>query len=849
VNSRAFDPVAPGGGLGDLAPSAAVFRGALAQSRVRIVLAVLAIALGVALGYAVQLINAAAVNELEQGMRALSGDADLEVRGPRAGFDESLYPEVARMAEVAVASPVVEVEAKLAGRRESLRVLGIDVFRAGLIQPGLIATPADRLDALRSDVLFLSPAAAQMLGAAPGDVVRLEVGLTELPLRVAGLLAAGSEQRFAVMDIAGAQAAFDRLGRVTRIDLRVRPGVDIDVLRERLRSRLPPGVAAERPASSLSASLSLSRSYRVNLDVLALVALFTGGLLVFSTQVLAVVRRRPQFALLRVLGMTRRRLTASIVAEGALIGVAGSTVGVALGFAFAQLAVQFTGADLGATFFRGVVPSLALNPAMICVFLALGVAASVLGSLAPALEAARAPPAQALKAGDEQGAFVKVASPRHALAALALGAAATALPPVAGLPLFGYAAIALLLVGTLMLIPRIASCALALLPTMTRPAPRLAIAQLTGAPGQVTVSLAAIVASVSLMVSMAIMVASFRSSLDAWLSRILPAEIYFRTAAGSDTAYFGPDVEARIAALPGVRRAEFLREQQVLLDPARPRVVVQARAVDAADPARNLPLLGASIAVAAGAPPPVWVNEAAADLYHFRSGNVIDLPLAGRAVRFTVAGVWRDYAHPQGAVAMRRETYVELTGDRTATNGALWLAEGSDRSAVEVLLARDIPGGARLEIFSPGEIRDASLKAFDRTFAVTYALELAAVVIGLVGLSSSFGALVLARRREFGVLRHLGMTRRQVGAMLATEGFAVSAIGLVVGMALGFVISLILIHVVNRQSFHWGMELALPWGPLAGFAAVVLILSVFTATASGRQAMGADAVRAVKEDW
>jgi putative ABC transport system permease protein len=277
--------------------------------------------------------------------------------------------------------------------------------------------------------------------------------------------------------------------------------------------------------------------------------------------------------------------------------------------------------------------------------------------------------------------------------------------------------------------------------------------------------------------------------------------------------------------------------------------VLQARTVDPANPSRNLPLLGTPLAVAAGAPPPVWVNEAAVDLYGFTPGKVIELPIAGKATRFTVAGVWRDYGRQQGAIAIERERYVALTGDRAVTSGALWLAEGSDRGVVQASLRREIPGGERLEIATPGEIRDVSLKVFDRTFAVTYALELAAVVIGLVGLSSSFGALVLARRREFGVLRHLGMTRRQVGTMLATEGFAVSGIGLVVGLALGFVISLILIHVVNRQSFHWGMELALPWPALAGFALVVLAASTITAMASGRQAMGDDAVRAVKEDW
>jgi putative ABC transport system permease protein len=827
----------------------AVFRGSLAQNRVRTALSALAIALGVALGYAVQLINQAAVNELAQGVQTLSGEADLEVRGPRGGFDEAIYPRIARMPEVAAASPVVEVDAKLAGRDETLKIVGIDVFRAGYVQPGLVAASADRLDTLRPDALFLSPAAARWLDAGTGDTVRVQVALADVPLRVAGELAAGANGRLAVMDIAGAQAAFDRLGRIGRIDLRVRPGVDAAAFGARLSASLPPGVGALRPATSVAAGASLSRSYRVNLNVLALVALFTGGLLVFSTQAHAVVRRRAQFALLRVLGVTRRRLTALIVAEGALIGVAGSALGLALGFALAQLAVRWVGADLGSGYFRGVVPKLALEPAALLIFFALGVAAAVVGSFVPALEAARTPPAQALKAGDAERAFARLRPVFPGLAAIAAGLAATALPAVAGLPLFGYAAIALLLIGTLMLMPRFAVLALTLLPAPRAPPARLAIAQLRGAPGQVSVSLAAIVAGVSLTVSMAIMVASFRDSLDAWLVRILPADVYFRVSSGGDTAYLPADLQAMIAALPGVRRAEFLREQQLLLDPARPRLVLQARTVDPADPARNLPLIGAPIAVAAGAPPPVWVTEAAADLYGFAPGKVILLPIAGRTESFTVAGVWRDYGRQQGAVAMESRRYVALTGDSAVTNGALWLAEGVARTAIQDSIRRDIPGGDRLEILLPGEIRNLSLQVFDRTFAVTYALELAAVVIGLAGLSSSFGALVLARRREFGVLRHLGMTRRQIGAMLATEGFAVSGIGLAVGLALGFAISLVLIHVVNRQSFHWGMDLTLPWGALAGFGAVLLALSTATALVSGRQAMGADAVRAVKDDW
>ena len=301
--------------------------------------------------------------------------------------------------------------------------------------------------------------------------------------------------------------------------------------------------------------------------------------------------------------------------------------------------------------------------------------------------------------------------------------------------------------------------------------------------------------------------------------------------------------------MPGVRRAEFLREQQLLLDPARPRIVLQARSIDPADPARALPIIGVPVAVAAGAPPPVWVSEAAVDLYGFAPGSVVTLPLAGRAERFFVAGVWRDYGRPQGGVQIDRATYAALTGDDGVTSAALWLAPGADARAVREAVRRALPGGERLEVAQPGEIRALSLAAFDRTFAVTYALEFASMAIGLVGLSSAFGALVLARRREFGVLRHLGMTRGQVARMLAAEGVVTAAIGTGAGLALGAAISLILIHVVNRQSFHWGMDLAMPWPQLAAFALGVVALATLTAVASGRQAMGADVVRAVKEDW
>ncbi len=429
-------------------------------------------------------------------------------------------------------------------RDDVLKVIGIDPFRAALLSPGLLADAGDRLDRLRPDMLFLSPAAAAWLGVGAGGSVHFQVALREVALQVGGLAPANANQRFALLDIAGAQTHFDRLGLLSRLDLRLKPGVASAAFRDRLQARLPAGLAVARPQDGLATAANVSRSYRVNMNVLALVALFTGGLLVFSTQVLSVVRRRPHFALLRVLGLTRRRLVGLLVAEGALLGVVGSLLGLAAGFVIANLAVRIIGPDLGSGYFRGVAPTLTLDPAALALCFTLGVAVAILGSLIPALEAARTAPAPALRAGDEERAFTRLRPIGPGAALLCAAALATLLPPVAGLPLFGYLAIALLLLGTLLLLPRLSVILLAMLPVPNRVAPQLARAQLRGAPGQVAVSLAAIVASLSLMVAMAIMVASFRDALDAWLFGILPADVYVRANASGDSAYMTAEDQA-----------------------------------------------------------------------------------------------------------------------------------------------------------------------------------------------------------------------------------------------------------------------------------------------------------------
>jgi putative ABC transport system permease protein len=825
----------------------ALVLGPLRENPGRAALAVVAIALGVAIGVAVHLINASALNEMSLAAHHLAGEADLVIRGPRGGFDETLYPRIARLPQVEAANPAVEADVAIAGSEATLRIIGFDPLRAMQVQPALLPERRRMVSELFDpDAILLSPAAAARLGLKTGDNLAIRVGTSDIVLRVAGLLPEGAyRQPLGVMDIGAAQWRLARVGQLNRIDLRLKPGTDIADFRRVLQPALPPGVHAVTPDVEAGRGADLSRAYRLNLDMLALIALFTGAFLVFSSQVLALLRRRPQFALLRAIGLTRTQLAVLLIAEGAVIGIAGSILGVIAGYLVADHAVQRFGADLGAGYFRALAPHLHVDPqALVCYFM-LGLLFAVLGSAAPALEAARRPPAQALRAGDEEASLRRLRTAWPGAGLIVLGLLLTLAPPVDGLPVSGYAAIALILIGAVLILPWLASACLRRLPLPRFAPAALGVAQLQATPRQAALGIAAIVTSFSLMVAMLIMVNSFRTSLDFWLNRMLPADLYLRAARAGDTGFLTPDEQARIAAMPSLARVEFLRSQNLLLDPARPPVILIART----NPPELLPMIGTTVTPAADQPPPVWVSEVAADLYGFRVGERVALPIGEAPPLFTIAGIWRDYARQAGAIALERGLYERLTGDRLASEAALWLAPGASQQEVARALRARLEGSAAPEIASTGEVRAASLALFDRTFAVTYALEIAAVLIGLFGVSVSFGSQALARRREFGVLRHIGMTRREIGAMLGCEGMLVSALGAGVGCALGCLVSLILVHVVNRQSFHWSMEFHIPWLPLMGLALALIAASVATAIWSGRAAMRDDVVRAVREDW
>ncbi|WP_431111753.1 FtsX-like permease family protein [Variovorax paradoxus] len=847
--------------------------------------AVLAVMLGVALAFSVQLINASALDEFSSAVRSVNGQPDLEVRAVQGSFDEAVFERLARHPQVSLASPVLEFQGfALVGERQvPMRVIGVDALALPAIAPALMPQPhknADRFAMLAPGHVFVNAAARNVLGlpaqaAEDGaETAQLRSGGPWHRLEVAGHVAA-SGTALAVMDIGAAQDLFDKVGQLSRVDLKLAPGTDREAFIASLQRTAgwPAGLQFAEPGDAAERVSNLSRAYRVNLTVLALVALFTGAFLVFSVLALSVAKRAQQFALLGVLGLTPRERLRLVLAESLVLGLIGSAAGLALGTALAALALRVLGGDLGGGYFQGVAPTLHWSSGSALLYGGLGVLAALVGGWWPARAAQALPEAQTLKG---LGA-APVQSKSHwlALGLIAASAALANMPAVGGIPVAAYLSVGCLLVGGITALPWL----IALLYDRIAPAfaqsvlPMLAIERARRMRGTAAVAVSGVVASLSLAVALTVMVASFRDSVTRWLDVVLPADLYLRatssgrsansgTQSSSDTATFSPAFVQALAQLPGVERTGTLRTRSLQLDPAQPAVTLIARSLEGGA-SQALPLVGAALPVPAGQIG-IYVSEPMVELYGAKPGaafaplsNALGTASGAAPAAFFVAGVWRDYARQFGAITMDARDFERLTGEREVSDVSLWLAPGASEGAVQAAvreLAGRRPSGidgsdSSIEISSVGQIRATSLRIFDRSFAVTYWLQAVAIAIGLFGIAASFSAQVLARRKEFGLLAHLGFTRRQVLAVVAGEGAAWTAIGAVAGLLLGLAVSVVLVKVVNPQSFHWSMDLLVPWTRLLVLCGAVVVAGTVTAWLAGRSAAGRDVVLAVKEDW
>jgi putative ABC transport system permease protein len=861
----------------------------------RTVAALLAVMLGVALAFSVHLINASALDEFSQALRSVGGQADLELRSSTlsASLDEAALASLRQHPALALASPVLELSTyalpladappasqqhgtSQPAKRVLLRVLGLDALSSAVLAPDLVPVPAssaERLALFAPATVFLNAAARQALG---GTQVQLQRGLQLQTATVAGSVRATGGP-LAVMDIGAAQDFFEKRGQLSRIDIRLQPGSDRAAVVRSLQAApgWNPAWRLSQPGDTAARIGNLSRAYRVNLTVLALIALFTGGFLVFSVLALSVTRRAQQFALLGVLGLSASQRLQLVLLEALALGLVGSALGIALGTGLAALALQLLGGDLGGGYFAGAAPALQWSTPAALLFAALGVATALVGAWWPARMAQSLPPAQTLKG---LGALAQQSAAAGLGPALLLAGVLLAFtPPLWDMPLGAYLSVALLLVGGIVCLPWLVGQLLdrAAPHLAQRLLPLLALERARRVRHSAAVAVSGVVASLSLAVALTVMVSSFRHSVTAWLDTVLPAALYVRSAgsgAANELAYFEPAFVQAAAQLPGVQRMAAQRSLGLSLDGARPPVTLLVRSLheaEASTPA--LPLVGERVPVPPGQIG-IYVSEAVVDLYGARLGqnfaplqaafatSAAPLPATAPAAPavFFVAGIWRDYARQFGTIAMDRADYARLSSDQRINDLAFWIAPEARTEALEQALRQlaerlaptpDGAAGQLLEFGSATQIRATTLKIFDRSFAVTYWLQAVAVGIGLFGIAASFSAQVLARRKEFGLLAHLGLTRQQILRVVAAEGAAWTSLGAMAGVALGLAVAVVLVHVVNPQSFHWSMELNLPWLRLLALAGAVVGAGTLTAWLAGQGAAGHDAVMAVKEDW
>ncbi|MEZ5659279.1 MAG: ABC transporter permease [Burkholderiaceae bacterium] len=872
-HDRGVPPGHPGHGARDAAsadldgaaPSARVLiwmaQAAWRQQPGTLIVAMLAIALGVALASGVHAVNRSALVAFAGALATVNGQADLRLGAALGNITDGRLEAVEAMPEVRAAAPVIESALRVLGPDTAaieLRLIAIDPLRAAAIQPQLAAALADRnrpVDALASDRVALSPGAMRALAVQPGQSITVLTPAGPLPMTVAGQApGATADDRLAVMDIATAQWRLQMTGELTGIDLRLREGVDPRAFARLLGEREP----ALMPMSSDTehARMSnLSRAYRVNLNVLALVALLTGGFIVQAAMRLCVARLASSLALLGLLGAPRSFGARALHGLALALGVLGSALGLLGGLALAGLLLRLVGGDLGGGYFASERVPLRPDALALAGFGLLGIVASLAGTWAPARRLGDIAPMRTLRGGliDPRPRLARSLFTTATLAACALGL--LWVPAIDGLPWAAYASMGCaLLAGISVIGPLLAGLARRLERGLAAawhwPPGWLAIARLADQPGAAAVALSGVVASFALVTAMGVMVHSFRGSVDQWLQAVLPADLYLRARVSGTAGAFDADAQRALAGRAGVGEIRFLRTRELSITPGQAPITLIGRDVDVRQPERALPLTGPALAPEAdtGDCLRVFASEPAEIRLGWATGQRIELPLPGQPCA-VVAGVWRDYARQHGALALSRSDYRRLTGDDTVSDAAITLEPGA--SAAAVIEAAQQRLGARIDLQarSAGEIRALSLGIFDRSFALTHALEGVALLVGLFGVVTTFAGEAQARLREFGLLRHLGFTRRQITLQFACEASIAIGAGVALGTALGALLAQVLIHRVNPQSFHWRMSTDWPIPSLLVSAALLILVGVIGAALATRRAAGQAPILAVRADW
>ena len=827
----------------------------LAREPGRALLTVLGVALGVAVFVAIRLASGSALAGFSDTVDAVAGRANLQVQSRSDGFDERWYARIRRVPGVQAAAPVVQVSAlargggsrplaaadaegfKSGGFGETLLLLGLDPLveapfvrldraegRTGRPQAGAIRNSL-RLIAEPCTIAITRTLAAR-LRLAPGDTLSVLASGVPVPLTVVELLETQELQQamggnIAIVDIATAQEVFVRAGRLDRVDLIVDPARR-DAVRRALQAIVPGDVSIELPRGRTKQVENLVRAFSLNLTALSFIAVFVATFLVFNTLAMAVVRQRRDIGVVRALGLTRAQVAGLWLAEALAIGAAGSGLGLLLGALLARGALGAVGRTLHDLYLIQNTDHLRLDAPTLLGGAAIGIGASLVSALLPALEAAGTPHSATLR----QGALIE-AQPLPiaklswtgggALAAAALLAWWTTATRHA---LGGFACAFCVLAGFALLAP-VATLAAE---RLTRPLARalgievaLGARALSETVARASTVVAALMVAVGMLVALTVMVGSFRRTVDTWITQSLRGDLYIEPAGhrvSAGATVLPPELIAATRALPGVAAVDTYRGTPIRYDDA----LAFAIGVDFAVQRDHGHLAfignedGSAVLSRALREQGVIVTESFAHRHRVAAGDSITLPAAAGPARVKVEGVFYDYSTDAGAVLMDAATFARLWRDGRVESLALYLVPGASPGTVGRAF-QALCGPERLMHVTPNQaLRRRVLTVFDQTFQITWALQGIAVLVAVLGVISTLTALVLQRGREIGVLRGSGATRGQIRRMVLAESGLLGLTGAVLGCAAGFVLALVLVQVINRQFFGWTVRFTLdPW--------------------------------------
>lgn len=808
-------------------------------------LMIIGITLGVAVVVAIDLANASASQGFDLSTEAVAGRATHQISAGPQGMDEAIYADLRRSHLAAAAAPIISeyITSPQLGDRP-MQLLGVDPFAEApfrnYVNQGN-AVPVSQLAAFltRPGALLLSSALAERYAIQPGTAISVTVGGYERAAFIAGLLQPEDSlsrralDGIVLADISTAQELTGRVGKLDRIDL-ILPAPREAALVQQLRGQLPAGLQLNAVAARAGTLEQMTQAFRTNLTALSLLALVVGLFLIYNTMTFSVVQRRPLFGTLRCLGVTRREVFVLVLSEALVVGTIGSLFGVALGILLGQGAVRAVTQTINDLYFVLNVRGVAVPTSSVLKGLLLGIAATVLAAAPPAWESASVPPRTALsRSGLESKAGLAIKGAALAsLALLALGAVLLALPG-SGLVL-PFAGTFAVLIGIGMQTPLVTQTLMAAITPISsrlggvigRMAPRSVVGSLS----RTAIAIAALMVAVSVTIGVSLMVSSFRTTVVTWLAQTVVGDVYISPPSAvtvANTGALDPAAEQLVRTWPGVVRVDTLRAVTVDAEGGP----VQLAAVDNPAIGTERVFLATDLspteiwpAMQAGA---VLISEPFANRLKLpRHNNQITLQTVEGPRTFPVAGIYYDYTSSQGTVMMALSQYRTLWQDATTTGLALRLADGVDADATAQALQDALAPLQSLDVRPNEALRGEALAVFDRTFAITGALQLLSTLVAFVGVLSALLSLMLDKQRELGILRALGLTNGQLWRLVSWETGLMGAVAGLLALPTGFVLALILIYIINRRSFGWTLQLQVTPEPFVQALLVAVVAAL-----------------------